>query len=89
MALGADDQRVRGMVLGQVGRMTLVGAGIGIAGALALGSVAERMLFQLNGRDPVVVIAAAVVLSLVAIAAGYVPASRASRVEPMRALRSE
>jgi predicted permease len=89
MALGADGRRVRGMVLRQVGRMTLVGGVIGVAAALALGRAAQSLLFGLEGHDPLVVVLATLVLAAVALAAGYVPALRASRVEPMRALRYE
>ncbi|HEU4563764.1 MAG TPA: FtsX-like permease family protein, partial [Gemmatimonadaceae bacterium] len=89
MALGADGSRVRGMVLGQVGKMTLIGGVIGIAAALALGRAARSLLFELQGHDPLVVALAAALLGIVAFGAGYVPALRASRVEPMQALRYE
>ena len=89
MALGADGRRVRGMVLRQVGRMTLVGGAIGVAAALGLGRAAQSLLFGLEGHDPLVVATAAVVLALVAFGAGYIPAARAARVEPMQALRYE
>ncbi|MDE3172194.1 MAG: ABC transporter permease [Gemmatimonadota bacterium] len=89
MALGADGGRVRRMVLRQVGLMTLTGAVIGIGGAIALGRGAQSLLYQLKGWDPVVMILAAVALSLVALGAGYIPARRASRTDPMQALRYE
>jgi ABC-type antimicrobial peptide transport system permease subunit len=89
MALGADATRVRRMVLWQVALMTLIGGGIGVAGALALGRAARSLLFQLQGYDPIVIGVAAVVLALVAFGAGYIPALRASRIEPMQALRYE
>jgi predicted permease len=89
MALGADSGRVRAMVLRQVGMMTLVGGVIGIAGALALGRAAKSLLFELQGHDPLVVLTAAVLLVVVALVAGYIPARRASRVQPMQALRYE
>jgi predicted permease len=89
MALGADGGRVRMMVLRQVGLMTLIGGIIGIAGALALGKAAASLLFGLKGHDPLVVVAAALALTVVAFVAGYIPARRASRVNPMQALRYE
>ena len=89
MALGADGRRVRGMVLRQVGIMTLIGGVIGIAAAVAAGRAAGSLLYEMQGHDPIVMVLAAVVLSGVAAAAGYVPALRASRVEPMQALRYE
>ena len=89
MALGADAGRVRAMVLKQVGAMTLVGGAIGIIGALALEKTARSLLFGLDGHDPAVVIGAAVVLAVVALAAGYLPARRASKIHPMQALRYE
>ncbi|MFC1575046.1 ABC transporter permease [Gemmatimonadota bacterium] len=89
MALGAEERRVRGMVLKQVGLMTLVGGAVGIAGALALSRGAQSLLFEMEGTDPWVVALSAVLLALVALGAGYAPALRASRVDPMQALRYE
>ena len=89
MALGADARRVRSMVLRQVGRMTLIGGVIGIGGALALEKTARSLLYGLEGHDPWVVVASAVVLALVALGAGYLPARRASKIHPMQALRYE
>ena len=89
MALGAAPSRVRAMVLRQVGVMVLVGGVIGLAAAIGLGRLAQSLLFELQGSDPVVLAAAAVSLSLVALAAGFIPAHRASQVDPMSALRYE
>ena len=89
MALGADGGRVRMMVLRQVGLMTLIGGAIGIAAALGIGRAAASLLYGLGGNDPFVVVTAALALTLVAFIAGYIPARRASRVNPMAALRYE
>jgi predicted permease len=89
MALGAGPGRVRSLVLGQVGWMTVVGAVIGIGAALGLGHLAESELFQMKGSDPLVLIGATTVIALVAFLAGFVPARRASKLDPMRALRYE
>ena len=89
MALGADGSRVRRMVLRQVGMMTLIGGVIGIAGAVGLGRGAQSLLYQLQGYDPIVFATAAALLVLVALGAGYLPALRASRIDPMTALRYE
>jgi predicted permease len=89
MALGAAPDRVRGMVLRQVAIMTLVGALVGLGGALAVGKAAQSMLFQMTGADPTVLALSAVALALVALCAGFIPAHRASRVDPMRALKYE
>jgi ABC-type antimicrobial peptide transport system permease subunit len=77
------------MVMRQVGTMTVVGGAIGLAAAVALGRLAQSLLFQLQGWDPVVLVGAAVVLTMVALGAGFIPAVRASQVEPMQALRYE
>ena len=87
MALGADARRPRAMVLGQVGRTMLVGAAIGLAGAFVFGRLAQSLLYEIDGLPPAVVICALVGLIIVALAAGVVPARRASRINPMTALR--
>ena len=89
MALGAEPGRVRAMVLRQVGLMTLVGGAIGLGSAVWVGRTAESLLFELKGYDPIVLVMAAVALSLVAFAAGSIPAHRAAQIEPMQALRYE
>jgi len=89
MALGADGGKVQLMVLRQVALMTLIGGVIGIAGAIALGRAAQSLLFELKGHDPAVMVISAVVLTAVALASGYIPALRASRIDPVQALRYE
>ena len=89
MALGADGARVRGMVLRQVGWMTVIGGVIGLAAAVGIGRLAQSLLFELQGHDPMVLTGSAVSLAVVAFAAGLIPAFRASRIDPMLALRYE
>jgi ABC-type antimicrobial peptide transport system permease subunit len=87
MALGADSGQVRGLVMKQVGMMTAVGSVLGIAAALGLGRAARSLLFGLEGHDALVFSMSVLLLALVALAAGYVPARRAAQVDPMQALR--
>jgi len=89
MALGADPGRVRRLVLGQVGRMLIVGGAVGLAAAIGLGHVAASLLYKLTGSDPVVLAGSAAMLTAIALGAAFVPALRASRLDPMRALRHE
>ncbi|MGK7310683.1 MAG: ABC transporter permease [Candidatus Longimicrobiales bacterium M2_2A_002] len=89
MALGADTAMVRRLVLTQVLWMLVVGGAIGIAAALGLGRAAGSLLYELEGHDPMVLVAALTLLAAVAFGAGYIPAFRASRVDPMEALRHE
>ena len=87
MALGADRRRVQGMILKQVGTMVAVGTTVGTLGAFGLGRAAQSLLFGLQGHDPLVFASAVVLLAGVAFGAGWLPARRASRTPPMRALR--
>ncbi len=89
MALGAAPGRVRAMVLRQVGIMTLVGGALGLLGAYQIGKGAGSLLYEMKGSDPAILVVAAVLLTGVALAAGFFPARRASRIDPMRALRYE
>src|SRR6266508_1819555 len=87
MALGATRARVRGMVLRQVGLITVVGATVGLVSAIMIGRAAQALLFGLQFHDTAVLALATAVLMLVAFVAGFVPADRAARVDPMRALK--
>jgi predicted permease len=89
MALGAAPGRVRTMVLRQVAWMTLAGAIAGLAGAVGVGKGASALLYELTPWDPPVLAISAVLLAAVAMVAGFIPARRASLIDPMRALRYE
>jgi putative ABC transport system permease protein len=89
LALGARPASVRLLVLGQGLVMALFGIGIGLLGALALGRLLTSMLFGVGPADPRVLGLAALVLGAVSLLATLVPAIRATRVDPIDALRSE
>ncbi|HKV75638.1 MAG TPA: ABC transporter permease [Gemmatimonadales bacterium] len=89
MALGADSAQVQGMVMRQVGVMLAIGGAVGIFGAIFVGMGAKKLLYGLEGHDPVVFALSCLVLVVVAATAGYLPARRASKVDPMHALRYE
>ena len=89
MALGAAPNRVRLMVLRQVGLMTVIGGVVGLIGAVWAGRAAKSILYQMEGYDPIVLAGSVVLLALVALGAGFIPAHRASRIDPMLALRYE
>ena len=88
-ALGATPTGVRALVLRQVGWMAAIGGLVGLVAAVFLGRAAEAILYGLSGYDPAVLIGSVVVLALVVLCAGYLPARRASRIAPMEALRYE
>ncbi len=89
MALGASSRQVLQMVVGQGLVAVALGLGVGIAGALALSRVVRSLLDNVSPTDPVAFAVAPVVLALVALAASMLPARRASRLDPVRALRKD
>jgi putative ABC transport system permease protein len=89
LALGAEPVGVRRMVLKQVGWMAGVGVPVGLVGAWLLGKLAASLLFGLASTDARAIVAAAAVLAVTVFGASYWPARRASRVEPVVALRAE
>ena len=89
MALGANASSTLGMILREGLRVTAVGVGVGLLLAIGLGQVLAGMLYDVRGFDPVVLALAPLVLTVVALVACYLPARRASRVDPMIALRYE
>ena len=89
MALGADRRSVQALVMRQVGTMTLVGCVIGSVGAFAIVKSVASLLFQMSGMEPLILVGAAMLLAVVALSAGFLPALKASKVDPMQALRYE
>lgn len=89
MALGANRRDVLRLVLGQGTRLTLLGIGFGIVAALIVTRLMTTLLYGISATDPLTFTAVALLLALVAIAACYIPARRATRVDPIVALRYE
>ena len=87
MALGAGGGEVRGLVMRQATLLIGVGIALGLAAALALGRVLESQLFGVSSRDPITFAVVSVLLAAVAFAASYLPARRATSVDPIVALR--
>jgi ABC-type antimicrobial peptide transport system permease subunit len=89
MALGADRSRIRSLVVWHGMRLAIVGVVIGIGAAFGLTRFIASFLFGVKTWDPFVFVTVPVILSAVALLAVWMPASRASRLEPHRALRIE
>lgn len=89
MALGASRQRILRLVLGEGVRLALLGAVLGVAGALASTRVIRSLLFQTVPTDPVTFVVTPLVLAGVALLATYIPARRATRLDPTLAIRGE
>jgi len=89
MALGASRRSVFALILRHGVRLTGLGIALGLVGAIAVTRIIASELYNVSSTDPVSFIATAVFLALVALAASYVPARRATGVDPMVALRAE
>jgi predicted permease len=89
MALGAGRSRVIGMILRETGIMIAVGLTVGMIAAAAATRLIKSWLYGLSALDPLTIAAAICVLGVVALVAGYIPAARAARVNPVTALRHE
>jgi putative ABC transport system permease protein len=89
MALGASPTQIRGMVMREMTWIVGIGLALGIPAALALARYVESQLYGVKPWDAVVVVSAALAMAITAAAAAYVPARRAAKITPMRALRYE
>jgi predicted lysophospholipase L1 biosynthesis ABC-type transport system permease subunit len=89
MALGAAESDVAGMVLRQGTTVAIGGLVVGVLAALGLSRVLDSLLFEVSATDPVTYVAMAVLLLAVALAASYIPARRAARLDPLEGLRAE
>jgi ABC-type antimicrobial peptide transport system permease subunit len=89
LALGAEPAGIYRVVLGQGAKLTLIGLVIGIVGGLSLARMARGVLLGVSATDPVTVGSVAVILAAVAFLASFIPARRATRVDPLVALKAE
>jgi ABC-type antimicrobial peptide transport system permease subunit len=89
VALGASRVAILRMVLREGVILTLAGLAVGVPAALAASRLVEQMLFEVSAHDPTTLAAVAAGLAVVAMVAGYLPARRALRVDPLVALRYE
>ncbi|HEY9232918.1 MAG TPA: ABC transporter permease [Blastocatellia bacterium] len=89
VALGASRADVLRLVLGQALQLALIGIGVGLAAALALTQFMASLLFGISPTDPLTFAAICIILTAVALTASYIPARRATRIDPMVALRYE
>jgi putative ABC transport system permease protein len=89
MALGANMKDIVKLILGQGFKLVVIGTVIGLAGAFALTRLLQSMLFQVSTTDPLIFSAISILLICIALLASYIPARRATKVDPMIALRHE
>jgi predicted permease len=89
LALGAQREEIQAMVLRQGLRLAMTGAGVGLVGALIVSNLMQGLLYGVRPTDPLTFVAVTLVLTVVALVACYIPARRATRVDPLVALRYE
>ncbi|HUJ22529.1 MAG TPA: ABC transporter permease [Bryobacteraceae bacterium] len=89
MALGASRASILRLTLGQSLSLTLIGVAIGLAGSLIMAGLISNLLFNVKSRDPVTLLTVAMILTIVALIASYIPVRRATKVDPVVCLRYE
>jgi putative ABC transport system permease protein len=89
MALGADIPAIRWMVLREGAAVIAIGVAVGLAGALLGARLLQSLLFEVRPGDPATIAMVCAVLSIVGLSACYLPARRATRVDPLVALRND
>jgi putative ABC transport system permease protein len=89
IALGAEPRGIQRLVVIQSLWLTLIGVGLGLVGAVVLSGIVQSLLYEVKARDPMTLAVVTVLLLAVALAAAFVPARRAARVDPVLALRAE
>jgi len=89
MALGARSKDVLAMTVGQGMRLTLIGLAVGLVAALAVTRLVASLLVHVSASDPLIFIGASLFLAAVALLASYLPARRATRIDPNVALRCQ
>ena len=89
LALGAESPRLRGWVVGQAMAPVIVGAGLGLLAIWGLRGLLTRIAFRVEGLEPWTLVTATSILLAAALAASWLPAWRASQIDPVEALRAE
>jgi ABC-type antimicrobial peptide transport system permease subunit len=89
MALGAGRTAIARLIMRETGLLLMIGAGLGVVLSLAGGRAASTLLFGVRSYDPTAMVLALAALAVIAFIASYVPARRATRIEPVAALRAE
>ena len=89
LALGAEPSGIRAMVIGEGGRLAIIGLAVGLAGALIAGRLLAKLLFGVGQYDAPTLATVPVVLGIVTLIASWIPARRAMRLDPVRAIREE
>jgi ABC-type antimicrobial peptide transport system permease subunit len=88
MSLGAESGRVQRMILKEGGVLLVIGLVLGVGGALVAGGVIRGLLFGVDPHDPVTLVGVAIMMAAIGLAACWIPALRAARIDPVIAMRA-